>query len=348
MARKTTPVQPVRAQDVRFVRTNQHRAEPATHTAAAQDGCSDHELDACRGEAAEIEKPVKIHKCLALIVTLGTLGVSGCSGDSHRTVDPKGADTTMKTDALKAGAAALQTSAPLSGMDVYLSGFHPMKDDPSHQMEAHHFCRQVNEDFAQCALFDGNTESANLNGIEYIISEKLFATLPAGERKYWHPHNYEILSGQLVAPGLPSAASKELMRSKMNSYGKTFHLWSTNMGDKLPMGDAKLAWSFNRDGEAKPELAERRTEKMGIDLAEVRRERQDLIGLAKPQEGVDELNGKFPRPTQAIPGVVDARSAQDQRQHSSARRTMRSQSAAADKAKARSRGAREKSFITER
>lgn len=48
-------------------------------------------------------------------------------------------------------------------------------------MEAHHFFHQVNEDFAQCVLFDDNSKSANLNGIEYIISEKLFATLPEGE-----------------------------------------------------------------------------------------------------------------------------------------------------------------------
>ena len=350
MDRKETPAEPVRSQDIRSVETNQDRGEPTTHTAAAEDGLSDDASDeGRRDDAHEDTKLPKGVKNLGLILVMGTLslGITGCTGDSPRTVDPKGADTTAKTDALKAGAAALQTSAPLSGMDVYLAGFHPLKEDPSHQMEAHHFCRQVNEDFAQCALFDGNTESANLNGIEYIISQKLFATLPPDERKYWHPHNYEILSGQLVAPGLPAAASKELMRSKMNSYGKTFHLWSTNMGDKLPMGDAKLAWSFNRDGEAKPELAQRRKQEMGIDIAGVRRERQELVGLAKPQEGVDALNGEFPGRTKPIPGVTDAKNAQ-QREHSSARRTIRSQSAAADVDMARSRGVRDKSFITER
>ncbi len=111
----------------------------------------------------------------------------------------------------------LQTDSPLDPMNVYLVGFHPMKDDPSHQMEAHHFCNQVNEDLAQCALFDGNTRDANLNGIEYIISERLFEQLPAAEKQYWHPHNGEILSGQLVAPGLPEQADHALMKSKMNS-----------------------------------------------------------------------------------------------------------------------------------
>ncbi len=30
-------------------------------------------------------------------------------------------------------------------------------------MEAHLYCNQVNEDFAQCVLFDGNTKQANFN-----------------------------------------------------------------------------------------------------------------------------------------------------------------------------------------
>jgi hypothetical protein len=163
---------------------------------------------------------------------------------------------------LEVGAALLQTDAPLESINVYLFGFHPLKEDPSHQMEAHHFCHQVNEDFAQCVLFDGNTADANLNGIEYIISEQLFESLPEQEKQYWHPHNYEILSGRLVGPGLPGAAEKELMRQKMNSYGKTWHVWMTGAmdqpADKLPLGSARLAWSFNREGEANPGLIERR------------------------------------------------------------------------------------------
>lgn len=219
--------------------------------------------------------------------------------------DPK----SMKTRALETGAKILQSNAPLGPFDVYLVGFHPMKDQPEMQMEAHHYCHQVNQDFAQCTLFDTNTRGAKLNGIEYIISEKLFDTLPAEERKFWHPHNGEILSGQLVAPGIPAAAEKALMRTKMNSYGKTWHTWSTgHMGhpaDALPLGPAALAWSFNREGEALPGLVEKRNREMGIDQAEKRRQRADLLQLARPQSGVDDLKGKFARPTTEIPGVVD-------------------------------------------
>ena len=106
-------------------------------------------------------------------------------------VKPLGSEASTKLKTLSAGSQMLQTQLPPSQLNAYLVGFHPMKSHPGHQMEAHHFCRQVNEDLAQCALFDGNTADANLNGIEYIISEKLFLQLPAEERQYWHPHNFD-------------------------------------------------------------------------------------------------------------------------------------------------------------
>jgi hypothetical protein len=241
--------------------------------------------------------------------------LAGCtgSGATGPTVEVPGRPESPKTTALETGASVMQRDAPTDALEVYLVGFHPMKDDPDRQFEAHHFCQQVNEDFAQCALYDGNTAGANLNGLEYIISERLFERLPEAERQYWHPHNGEILSGQLVAPGLPEVAEEELMRTKMNSYGKTWLTWNTGhdsqSGDTLPLGEPALAWSFSRFGEAAPGLVESRDERMGISTEERRRERQDLVELAHPQEGVDALKGAFDRPTEPIPGVVDRNTA---------------------------------------
>jgi hypothetical protein len=237
--------------------------------------------------------------------------LAACTGNGPSTppVSPQGQAPTAKTQALKAGAAMLQDNGPLAKMVVYLVGFHPMKDDPADQMEAHHYCRQVNEDFAQCALFDSNTAQANLTGIEYIISERLFDQLPPDEKPYWHPHNGEILSGQLVAPGLPRAAENALMRTKINSYGKTWHTWMTREGEQpgqsLPLGPPKLAWSFNREGEAQPGLVEARDRRMHVSTADAREARADMIKLAHPQEGVDTLKGQFGRPARTIPGVTD-------------------------------------------
>jgi len=226
---------------------------------------------------------------------------------------PAGESKTAKTKTLEAGAKTLQSNVPVQGFDIYLVGFHPMKEHPELQMEAHHYCHQVNQDFAQCVLFDSNTKNANMNGVEYIISEKLFESLSEEEKKYWHPHNGEILSGQLVAPGIPEVAEKALMKEKINSYGKTWHVWNTghegHAPDKLPLGDPMLAWSFNRDGEAMPGLVEKRNKQMGISSTEKRQERADLQKLAHPQSGVDDLKGKFDRQTQDIPGVIDKKSA---------------------------------------
>lgn len=218
-------------------------------------------------------------------------------------VTPPGVEKSPTTRALEAGAKVLQRNRPVAGFDIYLVGFHPMKEHPEQQFEAHHYCHQMNEDFAQCVLFDGNSRKANLHGVEYIISAKLFETLPAEERQFWHPHNGEILSGQLMAPGIPKAAEKALMKTKMNSYGKTWHVWNTG-SDALPLGPPMLAWSFNRDGEAMPGLVESRDRKMKLDTAQARQQRSDLRSLAKPQSGVDDLKDKFARPTSDIPGVT--------------------------------------------
>jgi hypothetical protein len=159
---------------------------------------------------------------------------------------PAGAAKSTPTRALEFGAKLLQGNAPAAALDIHLVGLHPMKDAPEQQMLAHHYCRQLNEDMLQCILFDGASREARLTGVEYIISEKLFETLPEAERAYWHPHNAEILSGQLVAPGLPAPAEHALMKSKVNSYGKTWHLWNTGApgqtADALPLGPPMLAW----------------------------------------------------------------------------------------------------------
>jgi len=235
--------------------------------------------------------------------------LTACEPTAESSLQPQGQEKTAKTEMLEVGASLLQANSPLKSLDIYLDGFHADTEDPNHQMEAHHFCHQVNEDFAQCALFDGNTRQANLIGIEYIISEALFKSLPGAEKKYWHPHNFEILSGQLMAPGIPEMAEKELMKGKMNSYGKTWHVWNSapfgQAGDLMPFGEPKLEWSFNRDGEALPGLVEQRDQRLKVMSAEQRRQRNELIALAKPQMGVDALKGKFPSSTSSLPGVTD-------------------------------------------
>jgi len=240
------------------------------------------------------------------------IAAAACGGGDSASPagEPPGAARSAKTATLETGANLLQAKAPVEQISMYLDGFHAAKDDPTMQMEAHHYCNQVNEDLAQCVLFDGNTDQARLIGVEYIISAALYETLPARERAYWHPHNYEILSGQLRMPGVPDVAEVEALRGKMNSYGKTWHTWMSGMwqrpGDELPMGPARLQWSFNRDGEVAPGLVEARDRRMGLDTREAREDRRDLTALATPQGGVDAMAGLFPGAQDPPPGVADS------------------------------------------
>jgi hypothetical protein len=176
-------------------------------------------------------------------------------------------------------------------------------------MEAHHFCNLVNSEFLQCVLFDGNTSKANLIGVEYIVSGRLFDEFPEDERGMWHPHNYEVFSGELVAPGLPAAAEHALMRLLVNSYGKTWHTWHStsyrqHQAMSLPLGDPLLMWSFNREGECDPALKDDRNRAMGVDPDRKKSERADLIALARPQHGVNAMKDDFSGTT-AVAGVVD-------------------------------------------
>jgi len=68
-----------------------------------------------------------------------------------------------------------------------------------------------------------------------------------------HPHNFQILSGQLIAPNLPDMAEKALMKSKMNSYGKTWRVWNFapfgKPGNQLPLGESD--WNGRSIGKVK-------------------------------------------------------------------------------------------------
>jgi hypothetical protein len=232
-------------------------------------------------------------------------------------VTPPGETKPWKAAALEKGADLLQSNAPVKQFDIYVVGFHCSKHDAAMQMEAHHYCNMVNGEFLQCVIFDGNTEDANLIGVEYIVSERLFNTLPPDEQSYWHPHNFEVFSGELVAPHLPDVAEKEMLKFLVNSYGKTWHTWMTSNcnrieeGDPLPLGDPQLMWSFNRFGELNEAMKADRNQEFGIDEEKKRRERADLAPAAHPQKGVDALKDAFPHADGRPPGVMDAEAADE-------------------------------------
>jgi hypothetical protein len=207
--------------------------------------------------------------------------MSGCGGDNAPSpVQTPGADTTAKTDTLEAGAALLQRKEPLGALNVYLDGFHFYSDNLQGQMEAHHYCSLVNEDVTQCVIYDGNAGDAKIMGVEYIVSRKLFATLPTAEKRLWHSHVHEVRSGQLIAPDIPQAAEHELMEKIVATYGKTWHTWHTDQDRELPLGSPKLMMGFTKDGQLKESLLQQRDRRFGISSAEKRQSRSDIAAPA--------------------------------------------------------------------
>lgn len=212
-------------------------------------------------------------------MVLAALALAGCGGtrtESRSGLEPPGAVPTARTRALDAGAALLQDREPLEAMNAYLDGFHFRSADLAHQVEAHHYCANVNEELIQCAIFDGNGREAKLVGVEYIVSERLFAGLPEREKALWHSHAHEVKSGQLVAPGIPDAAEHALMRRIVRTYGKTWHTWQHGGADDLPLGVPQLMMGFTADGQIDPGLVAARDRRFGLDTAARRAARADI------------------------------------------------------------------------
>lgn len=246
---------------------------------------------------------MRVKRTLAGVVWRMAVVVTGCQPQAQPGAAPPAHAGETKGAVPDAGPA--HARVPLSGFDLYLNAFHVMKDEPSRFFEAHHYCKRVDADRTECVLFDGTGDRARMNGVEYIVSEKVFDRLPPEERKYWHPHDYEILSGQLVLPTLTASAEKATVALMMNTYGKTWHFHDTPVGgDAAPMGPPGLAWSFNADGELPQAMLDARDRRFHIRTEDRRKDRADLVFGAHPQEGVDALAKAFPgrRP---IAGVAD-------------------------------------------
>jgi hypothetical protein len=208
-----------------------------------------------------------------------TLAVSlaACGGeDTGSKVDAPGSRESAKTKLLEKGADILQNKPPVEALNAYLDGFHFYNGNLKGQMEAHHYCSIVNEDMTQCVIFDGNVKGAKIMGVEYIVSAKLFAGLPEREKSLWHSHVHEVKSGQLVAPGIPAIAEKELMKKLITTYGKTWHTWHTDLHKELPLGVPQLMMGFTADGQSDPQMLSDRDKRFGISSEEKKRSRAEI------------------------------------------------------------------------
>jgi hypothetical protein len=101
------------------------------------------------------------------------------------------------------------------------------------------------------------------------------------EKRYWHPHTYEVLSGELISPGMKSDDEMAFMKGLLLTWGKTWHTWP-DPTTPVPMGEPMLMWSQTGDGQEDPKLIAARDKEFGVKTASVRKKRIEAIGYEVP------------------------------------------------------------------
>lgn len=147
----------------------------------------------------------------------------------------------------------------------------------------------------QCLIYDSSKANARLIGVEYMVSPRIFATLPTEERKLWHTHEFEVKSGMLIMPaptGVPDAvweaAETAEMRDVAPIYGKTYHFWQVDRGDTVPLGPPQLMGSFVSNESVKlahpaglDSLLEDRNKRYGVDHRQKAKKREGIEPVEK-------------------------------------------------------------------
>ncbi|KAI0128744.1 hypothetical protein BJ170DRAFT_682528 [Xylariales sp. AK1849] len=207
--------------------------------------------------------------------------------------DVPGGEVPAKDKVLETGAGLIQNFEPTKQICAHLNAFHTYADEPGRFVEANHYCSHLTSDVRQCILYDSPSPNAKLIGIEYMVTPQLYSTLDAEERKLWHSHVFEVKSGMLIMPG-PTApglqqvwetAETEEMKEVVHLYGKVYHLWQTDRGDALPLGEPKLMTSFTAEGQFDFEKhVGERDRRFGTDW---KRKKELRKGIEEPQIHAD-------------------------------------------------------------
>lgn len=105
-----------------------------------------------------------------------------------------------------------------------------------------------------------------------MITPRLYSTLEPSERRLWHSHVFEVKSGELIMPKpmcIPEvvweAVETKEMEFVVQLYGKAYHLWQVDRGDKLPLGEPKLMISRTQESPDIERLITARDERFGTD-----------------------------------------------------------------------------------
>lgn len=201
------------------------------------------------------------------------------------TNNAKGAPESTKETILETGASMAQNFDPPKRLCAHLNAFHTYASEPGRHVEANHYCAHLNEDVRQCILYDSDKPNARLIGIEYMIKPHLYETLDPAERKLWHSHVFEVKSGMLIMPtpaltpnSVWEIAETKEMEEVVVLYGKVYHLWQTDRGDTLPLGEPQLMTSFTAEGQFDFEkVVGERDKRFGVDSKVKAEKRKHIV-----------------------------------------------------------------------
>ncbi|KAJ5697530.1 Peptidase S26A signal peptidase I [Penicillium malachiteum] len=251
--------------------------------------------------------------------------MSACKVDSEKEPNSVPGDTrTLKSQVLEAGASMVQDFTPVKQICAHLNAFHVYANDPTRCVEANHYCTHLTEgiarmvcymsisltdlvssiDVRQCLIYDSPGTKARLIGIEYMVSPRIFETLPPDERKLWHTHEFEVKSGMLIMPApttVPTSVWEAAETAEMHDiapiYGKTYHLWRVDRGDVVPMGEPQLMGSFTSPESVvaacpggMDELLRARDERFKVDYRAKAKKREGIADVQKHPELVERRN----------------------------------------------------------
>lgn len=135
---------------------------------------------------------------------------------------------------------------------------------------------------ARCpsVLYDSADKGARLIGVEYLISRRLYDTLPVDEKPYWHSHKFEVACGMLVMPGLPELMERPLMTEVAAMYGKIVCTWQSDV-HALPIGPPQIMVSLTQPQQVNADGLAEQERQTGIKTEERKRQREGKIAMTE-------------------------------------------------------------------
>ncbi|HEX7033360.1 MAG TPA: DUF1264 domain-containing protein [Nitrososphaera sp.] len=130
---------------------------------------------------------------------------------------------------------ASMSDKPVDGYDApqgHINAVRHIFNDPALRVE--HFCKPSDKIVLVCQLYDGASANATLIGVEYIITQERYDSLPDREKPYWHAHRVELRPDRAdpMMPELSPEEARAQMAKLMPTWGKVVITW--NPDDELP------------------------------------------------------------------------------------------------------------------